>query len=102
MTPTGALALLAAALLLTAGGRCDVCPSVREDVRLFVHGSRDAYLSKVAEYRGERPFVRNAGRLKACVDAKLSARDKELVDSGLPLSDAQIETTCALSLFAPP
>ncbi|XP_069854694.1 major allergen I polypeptide chain 1-like [Dipodomys merriami] len=78
MAPTAVLALLGAVLLLTTGGRCDICPAVRDDVNVFIHGSQEEYVSKVATYRSEPVFLQNAARLKACVDAKLTAQDSGL------------------------
>nr|QGX48222.1 ABPA24 [Mus pahari] len=35
MKLTGALLLLGAALLLTSGGDCGICPAIKQDVHLF-------------------------------------------------------------------
>ncbi|CAI9161776.1 unnamed protein product [Rangifer tarandus platyrhynchus] len=77
MTQARALLLLCTALLLIAGGNCDISPAVREDVYLFVKGTPEEYIAKVKEYNTNSAIVANARRLKGRVDEKLTEEDKQ-------------------------
>ncbi|XP_005372190.1 major allergen I polypeptide chain 1-like [Microtus ochrogaster] len=77
MKLTGALVLLGAALLLTSGGNCGICPAINKDLDLFLGGSVSEYVSYVSQYNNESAVLETAEFLKTCVDDKLTEEDKE-------------------------
>ncbi|XP_049975001.1 major allergen I polypeptide chain 1-like [Alexandromys fortis] len=81
MKLTGALVLLGAALLLTSGGNCGICPALKEDSALFLGPSVPDYVEFVSQYRNESAVLKNAENLKICVDNKLTEEDKANVQS---------------------
>uniref|UniRef100_A0A8C5NZG2 Major allergen I polypeptide chain 1-like n=1 Tax=Jaculus jaculus TaxID=51337 RepID=A0A8C5NZG2_JACJA len=83
MSLAGALGLLGAALLLTTGGNCDICPAVRKDVSKFLDGSKREYVGYLQNYVNDPAVLANAATLKTCVDEKLTEEDKALVGSAL-------------------
>ncbi|XP_075814085.1 major allergen I polypeptide chain 1-like [Microtus pennsylvanicus] len=88
MKLTGALVLLGAALLLTSGGNCGICPALKEDLALFLGPSVPDYVEFVSQYRNESAVLKNAENLKMCVDNKLTEEDKENVKSVLAKIEA--------------
>uniref|UniRef100_A0A8C2MAU6 Cytochrome c domain-containing protein n=1 Tax=Cricetulus griseus TaxID=10029 RepID=A0A8C2MAU6_CRIGR len=84
----GALLLLGAALLLTSGGDCGICPAIKEEVGLLVGPSVPDYLMFVEKYKKDNATLENAKNLKTCVDNKLTEEDKENVLSLLARIDA--------------
>ncbi|XP_038196253.1 major allergen I polypeptide chain 1-like [Arvicola amphibius] len=81
MKLTGALVLLGAALLLTSGGNCGICPALKEDFALFLGPSVPDYVDFVSQYRNESAVLKNAENLKICADNKLTEEDKANVKS---------------------
>ncbi|XP_057617199.1 major allergen I polypeptide chain 1-like [Chionomys nivalis] len=88
MKLTGALLLLGAALLLTSGGNCGICPALEEDLALFLGPSVPDYVDFVSQYRNESAILENAEFLKICVDNKLTEEDKSNVQSLVAKIDA--------------
>ncbi|XP_052035311.1 major allergen I polypeptide chain 1 [Apodemus sylvaticus] len=76
MKLTGALVLLWAALLLTSGGDCGLCPVIERKVELFIHGNSKDYLQHVKAYTNHPVILEEAERMKNCVDSKLTEEDK--------------------------
>ncbi|XP_031240137.1 major allergen I polypeptide chain 1-like [Mastomys coucha] len=76
MKLAGALVLLWAALLLTSGGDCGICPVIKEDIRLFLYGTPEEYVEYVKKYKDDPAIVENAEKLKQCVDSTLTEEDK--------------------------
>ncbi|XP_052035174.1 major allergen I polypeptide chain 1 [Apodemus sylvaticus] len=76
MKLAGALVLLGAALLLTSGGDCGLCPVIDRKVELFFHGNLEDYLQHVKEYTNNPVLVEEAERTKTCVDSNLTEEDK--------------------------
>ncbi|XP_041509255.1 major allergen I polypeptide chain 1-like [Microtus oregoni] len=81
MKLTGALLLLGAALLLTSGVNCGLCPALKEDLALFFGVTVLDYVDFVSQYRNESAILKNAEDLKMCSDNKLTEEDKENVQS---------------------
>ncbi|XP_027286051.1 major allergen I polypeptide chain 1-like [Cricetulus griseus] len=77
----GALVLLGAALLLTSGGDCDICPAIKEDIDLLLGQSVSDYVGFVERYSNSPAVLENAENLKKCVDSKLTQEDKESIQS---------------------
>ncbi|XP_040591378.1 major allergen I polypeptide chain 1-like [Mesocricetus auratus] len=77
----GALTMLGAALLLTSGGDCGICPTIKEELELFLGPSGDAYINFVKKYKDDNATLENAENLKTCEDNKLTEEDKESVCS---------------------
>nr|XP_048304781.1 major allergen I polypeptide chain 1-like [Myodes glareolus] len=50
MKLTGALVLLGAALLLTSGGNCGICPAIRKEIDLFLGPSVSDYVDYVSQF----------------------------------------------------
>ncbi|XP_005081914.1 major allergen I polypeptide chain 1-like [Mesocricetus auratus] len=88
MKLAGALVLLPAALLLTSGGDCGICPAVKEEFDLFLGPSVEAYVDFVKKYMDDNDTLENAENLKNCADTKLTEEDKESVRSLLAKIDA--------------
>nr|XP_048304704.1 major allergen I polypeptide chain 1-like isoform X2 [Myodes glareolus] len=88
MKLTGALVLLGAALLLTSGGNCGICPVLKEDLALFLGLSVPDYVDFVSQYRNESAVLKNAENLKICADKKLTEEDKANVKSLLKKVEA--------------
>ncbi|XP_028610038.1 major allergen I polypeptide chain 1-like [Grammomys surdaster] len=76
MKLAGVLVLVGAALLLTSGGDCGICPVIKQKAELFLHGSQEEYLSFVKQYKDSRLILENAGKIKKCVDNSLTEEDK--------------------------
>ncbi|XP_041510590.1 major allergen I polypeptide chain 1-like [Microtus oregoni] len=76
MKLTGALVLLGAALLLTSGGNCGICPAINKDLDLFLGGSVSDYVDYVSQYINESAVLKTAEFLKICVDSNLTEDDK--------------------------
>ncbi|KAK7800008.1 hypothetical protein U0070_021996 [Myodes glareolus] len=81
MKLTGALVLLGAALLLTSGGNCGICPAINEDLALFLGPSVSDYVDFVSQYRNDSATLEVATNLKTCVDNKLTEEDRANVQS---------------------
>ncbi|KAM7233566.1 LOW QUALITY PROTEIN: hypothetical protein CapIbe_015702 [Capra ibex] len=77
MTRAGALLLLCAALLLIAGGNCDICPGSERGCLPVCRGTPEEYIAKVKEYNTNSAIVANARSLKDRVDEKLTEEDKQ-------------------------
>ncbi|XP_034341486.1 major allergen I polypeptide chain 1-like [Arvicanthis niloticus] len=77
MKLAGALVLLGAALLLTSGGDCGICPAIKEKARLFFLEDEKAYLDYVEKYQDSTLVLKNAQKIKKCVDNTFSAEDKQ-------------------------
>ncbi|XP_032752035.1 major allergen I polypeptide chain 1-like [Rattus rattus] len=77
MKLAGALVLLGAALLLTSGGDCGICPVIEEDVGLFLSGTLDDYVKYVARYKDDPEVLESTGKIKQCVDSTLTDEDKK-------------------------
>ncbi|XP_040591381.1 major allergen I polypeptide chain 1-like [Mesocricetus auratus] len=88
MKLAGALVLLGAALLLTSGGDCGICPAIKEDLELFLGPSVDAYVNFVKKYKDDNYTLENAESLKKCTDNKLTEQYKESVHSLLAKIEA--------------
>ncbi|XP_075814065.1 major allergen I polypeptide chain 1-like [Microtus pennsylvanicus] len=88
MKLTGALVLLGAALLLTSGGNCGLCPALKEDLALFFGATVPDYVDFVSQYRNESAILKNAENQKMCVDNKLTEEDLENVKSLLKKLEA--------------
>ncbi|XP_040591419.1 major allergen I polypeptide chain 1-like [Mesocricetus auratus] len=88
MKLAGALVLLGAALLLTSGGDCGICPAIKEKVELFLGPSVEAYVDFVKKYKGDNATLENAENMKNCADTKLTEEDKESVRSLLAKIEA--------------
>uniref|UniRef100_A0A3L7H606 Uncharacterized protein n=1 Tax=Cricetulus griseus TaxID=10029 RepID=A0A3L7H606_CRIGR len=84
----GALVLLGAALLLTSGGDCDICPAIKEDIDLLLGQSVSDYVGFVERYSNSPAVLENAENLKKCVDSKLTQEDKESIQSLVAKIDA--------------
>ncbi|XP_026634295.1 major allergen I polypeptide chain 1-like [Microtus ochrogaster] len=80
--------LLGAALLLTSGGNCGICPALEEDLALFLGPSVPDYVEFVSQYRNESAVLKNAENLKMCADNKLTEEDKANVKSLLKKVEA--------------
>ncbi|XP_057617183.1 major allergen I polypeptide chain 1-like [Chionomys nivalis] len=89
MKLTGALALLGAALLLTSGGNCGICPAINEDLALFLGPSVSDYVDFVSQYRNESATLETAEFLKICVDSKLTEEDKANAKSLVRLEETR-------------
>ncbi|XP_052035277.1 major allergen I polypeptide chain 1-like [Apodemus sylvaticus] len=76
MKLAGALVILGAALLLTSGGDCSLCPVIDRKVELFVHGTLEDYLKHVKAYSNNPVLLEEAERMKNCVNSKLTEEDK--------------------------
>ncbi|XP_031240138.1 major allergen I polypeptide chain 1-like [Mastomys coucha] len=76
MKLAGAVLLLGAALLLTSGGDCGICPAIKQDVYLFLHGTPKEYFEYVKKYKDDPAIVENTEKLKQCVDSTLTEEDK--------------------------
>ncbi|KAH0519652.1 Major allergen I polypeptide chain 1 [Microtus ochrogaster] len=81
MKLTDALVLLGAALLLTSGGNCGICPALKEELALFLGSSVSDYVEFVSQYRNDSATVEVLQNLKMCADNKLTEEDKENVQS---------------------
>uniref|UniRef100_A0A8B9YKH6 Major allergen I polypeptide chain 1-like n=1 Tax=Bos mutus grunniens TaxID=30521 RepID=A0A8B9YKH6_BOSMU len=76
MTRAGALLLLCTALLLI--GECDnICPALRDSIKLFISGSHEAYIEHVEKYNKTTDVLETADTLKSCTDKSLTAEDKQ-------------------------
>ncbi|NDV60825.1 hypothetical protein, partial [Bacteroides sp. 519] len=81
MKLTGAVVLLGAALLLTSGGNCGICPAIKQEVTYFLGPSVSDYVNYVSKYSNDSAILENAENLKKCVDGKLTEEDKANVQS---------------------
>ncbi|KAM7339875.1 major allergen I polypeptide chain 1-like [Alexandromys fortis] len=81
MKLTGALVLLGAALLLTSGGNCGICPVINEKIGLFLGPSVTDYVNFVSQYKNNSATLEKAKNLKICVDNKMTAEDKANLQS---------------------
>ncbi|EDM07653.1 rCG64363, partial [Rattus norvegicus] len=77
MKLAGALVLLGAALLLTSGGDCGICPVIEKDVGLFLFGTPEEYVDYVAEYEDDPEVLESTESIKQCVDSTLTDEDKQ-------------------------
>ncbi|XP_028610036.1 major allergen I polypeptide chain 1-like [Grammomys surdaster] len=77
MKLTGALVLVGATLLLTSGGDCGICPVIKQDVALFLHGTPEEYVEYVKKYKDNPEILENTEKIKRCVDNSLTEEDKE-------------------------
>uniref|UniRef100_A0A8C6HD79 Uncharacterized protein n=1 Tax=Mus spicilegus TaxID=10103 RepID=A0A8C6HD79_MUSSI len=73
MKLAGALVILGAALLLTAGR---ICPAIKQYVHLFFYGTPEEYVEYVKKYKHNPEIVENTEKLKKCVHIKLTDEDK--------------------------
>uniref|UniRef100_A0A8C6MX34 Secretoglobin, family 1B, member 24 n=1 Tax=Mus spicilegus TaxID=10103 RepID=A0A8C6MX34_MUSSI len=76
MKLSGALLLLRAALLLTSGVYCGICPAIKQDVHLFFHGTPEEYVEYVKQYKDDPEVLENTEKIKKCVDSTLTDEDK--------------------------
>ncbi|XP_034380661.1 major allergen I polypeptide chain 1-like [Arvicanthis niloticus] len=76
MKLAGALVFLGAALLLTSGGDCGICPAIKEDVGIFLNGTPEDYVAYVKKYKDDPEILENTEKIKKCVDSKLTEEDK--------------------------
>ncbi|XP_030098761.1 uncharacterized protein LOC668381 isoform X1 [Mus musculus] len=85
MKLAGAMVILGAALLLlTSGGgwychvgvNCGICPAIKEDVRLFLNGTSEAYVEYVKQYKDDPVTLENTAKIKQCVDSTLTEEDR--------------------------
>ncbi|CAO2625826.1 Major allergen I polypeptide chain 1 [Lemmus lemmus] len=81
MKLSAVLVLLGAALLLTSGGNCGICPAINEELGLFLGPSVPDYVDFVSQYKNDSATLEVAENLKICVDHKLTEEDKANVES---------------------
>nr|XP_021497967.1 major allergen I polypeptide chain 1-like [Meriones unguiculatus] len=72
-----ALLVLGAALLLTSGGNCGICPLIEKDLELFLLGSSSDYMAFVKNYQHNGLVLDAAKVLKDCVDNQLTEEAKQ-------------------------
>ncbi|XP_032752038.1 major allergen I polypeptide chain 1-like [Rattus rattus] len=77
MKLAGALVLLGAALLLTSGGDCGICPVIEKDVDLFLFGTSKDYVDYVKQYKDNPEVLESTEKIKQCVDSTLTDEDKK-------------------------
>nr|XP_048304703.1 major allergen I polypeptide chain 1-like isoform X1 [Myodes glareolus] len=76
MKLTGALVLLGAALLLTSGGNCGICPALKEELALFLGPSVSDYMNFVSQYTNNSATLEVLETMKICADNKLTEEDR--------------------------
>ncbi|XP_021010620.1 major allergen I polypeptide chain 1-like [Mus caroli] len=72
----GALFLLRAALLLTSGVYCGICPDIKQDAHLFFHWTPEEYFEYVKQYKDDPEILENTEKIKKCVHSTLTNKDK--------------------------
>ncbi|XP_055450939.1 major allergen I polypeptide chain 1-like [Psammomys obesus] len=72
-----ALLVLGAALLLTSGGNCGICPLIEKDLELFLLGSSSDYMAFVKNYQHNDLVLDAAKGLKDCVCDQLTQEAKQ-------------------------
>ncbi|XP_051017766.1 major allergen I polypeptide chain 1-like [Acomys russatus] len=77
MKLAGALVLLGAALLLTSGGDCDVCPDIAKEAHLFLNGNVSDFVNFIKQYNSHPLLLKVAKELKTCVNNKLTEDNKK-------------------------
>ena len=58
---------------------CDICPSLRKQLTLFLGPSVLDYLDFVSQYKSDPETLQVAKTIKMCADNKLTAEDKATV-----------------------
>nr|QJS38996.1 ABPA26 [Mus spretus] len=76
MKLTGALLLLGAALLLTSGGDCGLCPALQKKVDIFFNGTTEEYVEYLKQYNKDTNVMENVANIKKCSDRTLTEEDK--------------------------
>ncbi|XP_021076491.1 major allergen I polypeptide chain 1-like [Mus pahari] len=77
MKLAGALLLLGAALLLTSGGDCGLCPALDKKVDIFFEGTPEEYVEYLGQFNDYPNVLENAANIKKCVDRTLTEEDKD-------------------------
>ena len=57
---------------------CDnICPALRDSIKLFISGSHEAYIEHVEKYNKTTDVLETADTLKSCTDKRLTAEDNQ-------------------------